>query len=144
MKKETYVDILEADHKRVKALFKKFENAQRSKAKQSIVRMILEELRVHAKAEETVVYPELRKVMEEDMMDEADIEHHVAKGLMQELSTMKPADDHYDAKVIVLGEIIDHHVEEEENDIFPKARKTDVEGITARLIAKKKELTAKA
>ncbi len=146
MKKQTYLGILEADHKRVKALFKRFEHTENKKVKGSIVETILKELRVHTKAEEAVIYPELRKAIEEDMMDEADVEHHVAKGLMHELSTMKAGDDHYDAKVTVLGELIDHHVKEEEDSIFPKARKSkkmDTQTITARLIEKKKELMKK-
>lgn len=146
MKNQNYLGILEADHKHLKALFKKFEHTDNGKAKGKIVETLLKELMAHMKTEETVVYPELRKVIEEDIMDEADIEHHVAKGLMYELSIMKAGDDHYDAKVTVLGELIDHHVKEEEGIIFPKARKSkkiDPQAITARVIEKKKELMKK-
>lgn len=141
-KSKTYIELLKDDHAKVKALFKKFEKTNKDEVKESIVKNILKELTVHAAAEEEVIYPDLRKAVKEDLMDEADVEHAVAKGLIAELQNMKPGDDHYDAKVTVLGELIDHHVKEEEDEIFPQAAKKvkNSEMITARLIARKKVL----
>ncbi len=143
-KNKTYIELLKEDHDKVKALFKKFKKTKEDSSKRTIVETILKELTVHAKAEEEIIYPEFRKVLKEDLVDEADIEHHLAKVLIEELSQMKPGDDHYEARVTVLGEIIDHHVEEEEGEIFPKAKKEirNPEEITARLAARKKSLTA--
>lgn len=139
-KNKTYVDLLLEDHKRLKALFKKFENTGNSSEKKTIAETVLRELKVHMTIEEEIVYPALREVVEEDAMDEADVEHHVAKILMSELSRMKSSDDHYGARVTVLGEIIKRHIEEEEGDIFPQAKKTDVEEITGRFLERKQVL----
>jgi len=76
-------------------------------------------------------------------MDEADVEHASAKDLIAQLEEASPGDDHYDAKVTVLGELIDHHVKEEEGEMFPKARKAiDVDEVGAELAARKDELMA--
>src|SRR5688572_5796599 len=82
---QTFVDVLHEDHERVKALFKKFEETDNKKQKQKIVHEVIAELKVHAQVEEEVVYPALREVVEEDLMNEADEEHHVAKVLIAEL-----------------------------------------------------------
>jgi hypothetical protein len=77
-------------------------------------------------------------------MDEADIEHAGAKSLIAQLEAMKPGDDHYDAKVTVLGEYIDHHVKEEQDEMFPKARKTKVDTVQLgeRIAQRKQQLLA--
>jgi hemerythrin-like domain-containing protein len=145
-KEHSYLDILIADHEKVKGLFKKFEKAEGNKEKLHLAETILTELKVHTTIEEEIVYPAFREsgIIEEVMMDEADEEHHVAKVLMEEIESMKPGDDHYDAKVIVLGEIIEHHADEEEEEIFPKARKSkklESDDLTVRLSERKEQLT---
>jgi hemerythrin superfamily protein len=121
-----------ADHKKVKDLFKQFEKskdqdgAQEQKAQ--LVKQICTELKVHTAIEEEIFYPAVREQIEdEDLMDEALVEHAGAKELIAQLEEMDPEDDLYDAKVTVLGEQIDHHVKEEEGEMFPKARKAKVD-----------------
>jgi hemerythrin superfamily protein len=122
---------LTADHKKVKALFTEFkrlkeqDDAQEQKAE--LVSRICLELKVHAEIEEEVFYPAVRKqIDDEDLMDEALVEHAGAKELIAQLEEMDPEDDLYDARVTVLGEQIDHHVKEEEGEMFPKAKKAKV------------------
>ena len=121
---------LVADHRKVKALFKKFDGLKEqgsSKDKQKVVEKICMELTIHAAVEEELFYPAVREEIEEDdLMDEALVEHAGAKELIAQLESMKPDDELYDAKVTVLGEQIDHHVEEEEGEMFPKAKKAKV------------------
>lgn len=103
------------------------------------------ELALHTQVEEEIFYPALRKALDEDdLMDEADVEHDGAKSLIAQLETMKPGDDHYDAKVTVLGEYIEHHVKEEQSDMFPKARKSklDMAELGEQMMRCKEELQA--
>ena len=104
-------------------------------------------MKVHTTIEEEILYPAAREAMDDtDLLDEADVEHASAKQLIQDLETMQPGDDHYDAKVTVLGEYIRHHVKEEQNEMFPKIRKTnlDLKELGARLRQRKSELVASA
>jgi len=140
------IDLLIADHKSVKALFQTFKKVQDEEGgdneKADIVRRICSELTVHASIEEEVFYPAVREAIDEqDLMDEADVEHASAKDLIAQLESASPGDDHYDAKVTVLSEMIDHHVKEEEGEMFPKARKAiDVREVGMELAARKAEL----
>ena len=139
------IALLTADHKTVKGLFKDFEDLTKQddadEQKARLVQQICNELTVHAQVEEELFYPAVRDVIDDDdLMDEADIEHASAKDLIAQLEELEPGDDHYDARVTVLGEYIDHHVKEEEGAMFVKARKGDVN--TAELgeqIAERKE-----
>jgi len=103
-------------------------------------------LTIHATCEEEIFYPAVREAIDDmDLMDEADVEHASAKDLIAQLEAAGPQDDHYDAKVTVLGEMIDHHVKEEEGEMFPKASKAiDTEAVGAELAARKAELSAEA
>ena len=125
------IALLTADHKTVKGLFKEFEQLTKKddvdEQKAQLVRQICNELTVHAQVEEELFYPAVREAIDDDdLMDEADIEHASAKDLIAQLQDLEPGDDHYDARVTVLGEYVDHHVKEEEGEMFPKARKADV------------------
>jgi hemerythrin superfamily protein len=118
--------MLKEDHKRVRKLFKEFqqagENAKAKKAK--LVEQIIEELTVHTYLENEVMYPAVRKALpdlEEDILESYE-EHHVADVLVMELSTMSPDDERFDAKTTVLIENVTHHIEDEEQDWFPKVR----------------------
>ena len=146
---EDAIALLTADHKAVKALFKQFEalseqdDADEEKA--ALVARICAEIAIHAQVEEEIFYPAVREAIDDDdLMDEADVEHASAKDLIAQLESMSPGDDHYDAKVTVLGEQNDHHVEEEQKEMFAKARKADVdvEALGARIAARKAELEA--
>jgi hypothetical protein len=120
-------DMLKKDHEKVQALFDEFEAADDSRSKTRIVQETLRELEVHAKLEETLIYPAIReKLNEEEVMDEALEEHHVAHVLINELKRMKHSDGRYEAKFTVLGESIKHHVKEEEGTMFPEAGKADI------------------
>jgi len=124
--------LLTADHKAVKALFKQFEQLaeqdEDDEGKATLVEQICNALTIHAEVEEEIFYPAVREAIEDDaLMDEADVEHASAKDLIGQLEKMAPGDDHYDAKVTVLGEYINHHVEEEEGEMFAKARRADVD-----------------
>jgi hemerythrin superfamily protein len=120
-------ELLKADHRRVEELFSQFEEADK-RTQAQIAEETLRELTIHTTIEENLVYPAIREVLEEEeMIDEAEEEHHVAKLLMKELSKMKPSDERFAAKFKVLGEIIRHHVEEEENETFPQAEEAEIE-----------------
>lgn len=141
------IALLTADHKAVKALFKQFEALTEQEdvgdQKVELVKRICDELTIHAQTEEEIFYPAVRAAIDDDaLMDEADIEHASAKDLIAQLEGMEPGDDHYDARVTVLGEYIEHHVKEEEGEIFDKARKADVDikELGEQIAARKDEL----
>ncbi|MGZ8273038.1 MAG: hemerythrin domain-containing protein [Burkholderiaceae bacterium] len=126
------VDVLKADHKEVKALFKQYkslvESEEIGEERQAVAQQICLLLTVHATAEEEILYPAARAAIDDsDLLDEAEVEHASAKDLIAQIESMNPEDALYDAKVIVLGEYIDHHVEEEEGEMFPKCRKSDMD-----------------
>ncbi len=123
------IALLKADHVKVKDLFDQFEGTENSKEKKKIVQEALTELKIHAAVEEQLFYPAVRSEIddEEGIMDEADEEHHVAKVLIAELDKMTGSEDHWEAKFIVLAENIRHHIKEEESDMLPEARKTDID-----------------
>jgi hemerythrin superfamily protein len=141
------IALLIADHKEVKGLFKKYQKLVDSEAgdseKGELAQQICTMLTVHAQIEEEIFYPATREVLDEqDLVDEAAVEHASAKDLIAQIESMTPGDDLYDAKVKVLGEYIDHHVEEEEGEMFPKAKKAglDVAEIGGELETRKAEL----
>jgi len=122
------ITILRADHKLVDELFKQYEKTRADTRKQTLVDQICAELTAHTTIEEEIFYPAVRGAIKDaDIMDEADVEHASAKELIAQLQAGKPGDDHYDAKVKVLGEYIRHHVKEEQNEMFPKAKKTKLD-----------------
>jgi hemerythrin superfamily protein len=121
-------DMLKSDHRKVEKLFEEFESAKDSRSRGRIVEETLRELSVHARLEETLIYPAIREqIDDEDVMDEALEEHHVAHVLINELKRMTTRDERYDAKFTVLGESIKHHVKEEEGTMFPIAEKADID-----------------
>jgi hemerythrin superfamily protein len=131
---EDAIVMLTTDHRKVKALFKEFEKLKEKDGsdedKAAIVQQVCDALKVHAEIEEEIFYPAVRKAIDDnDLMDEAIVEHAGAKDLIAQLEAMEPGDDLYDAKVTVLGEEIDHHVKEEEGDMFLKARKAKVDTV---------------
>jgi len=140
------IKLLKDDHRRVKALFKKYEQAGEGAAKerQSIAKSIIKELSIHAAVEEQLLYPAARAVDSrmDDIVLESLEEHHVAKWTLNELDKMSPEDERFDAKMTVLMENIRHHIEEEEGDLFPKLAKrlgrTDLEELGRMIDAAKK------
>jgi hemerythrin-like domain-containing protein len=138
------IEMLREDHQRVKDLFEQFEEARDSATKRRIVGEALRELEIHAALEESIIYPAIRdEIDEEDLMDEALEEHHLAKMLIRELKRMKPSDERFDAKVSVLGESVKHHIEEEENEMLPKAEEADLDwaALEAKVMKRREQLT---
>lgn len=129
------ITMLTDDHKKVKKLFKDFEKLKEkgdASEKEALVEQICAELTVHAEIEEEVFYPAAREAIDDDdLMNEAEVEHASAKDLIEQLQAMDSSDPTYDAKVTVLGEYVNHHVDEEEKEMFPKVKKAklDLEAI---------------
>jgi hemerythrin superfamily protein len=122
------IEMLREDHRKVKDLFEEFEKAEEDDEKGRIVHTALTALEIHATVEEEIFYPAVREqIDDDDQMDEALEEHHVAKLLIGELQEMKPGDDHFGAKFKVLAESVKHHIEEEETEMLPKAEDADLD-----------------
>jgi hemerythrin superfamily protein len=141
------VQLLTADHKEVKGLFDRYQKLVDDEAgtqeRQALAEQICAMLTVHSTIEEEIFYPAAREALDEqDLLDEAEVEHATAKDLIAQIEGMSPDDDLYDAKVTVLGEYIDHHVKEEEGEMFLKCKKADMdlEALGAELDARKTEL----
>ena len=147
-KQQDAVALLKEDHRTVEELFAKFEKASGDKSKQKIAEQICLELSVHAKIEEEIFYPACEAKVDEDLLKEAYVEHDGAKVLIAEImSGSEQSDQFYDAKVKVLQEQIEHHVEEEEkrmDGLFAQARKAglDMDVLGSQLAERKEELTA--
>ena len=141
------VALLKEDHRAVEELFAQFEKASGEGRKQKLATQICLELSVHARIEEEIFYPACEGKVEEDLLKEAYVEHDGAKLLITEIMAGEPSDEFYDAKVTVLQEQIEHHVEEEEKrleGLFAQARKAglDMDALGEQLAARKQELTA--
>lgn len=140
------IDLLRADHARVIDLFDQFEQMKEDAdddEKDALVARICGELIVHTAIEEEIFYPEAREAVgDDDLFDEATVEHASAKDLIAQLGEMEPGDELYDAKVKVLGKYVKHHVEEEQNKMFQKVQESEVnlEDLGQRLAARKMEL----
>lgn len=142
--------LLDSDHRAVKKMLKEYEELTSSKArdardrKMDLAREICLQLTVHAQIEEEIFYPALREAMREtELLDEAEVEHQTAKDLIAQIEAMEDSEEIIDAKVKVLGEYVDHHVKEERNEIFPKARssrKLDLVAMRDELEARKAQL----
>jgi hypothetical protein len=121
------------------------EKARGEDRKAELAQEICTELKVHAQIEEEIFYPAAREALkEQDLIDEATVEHASAKDLIAQIEQAQAGDELFDAKVIVLGEYIKHHVKEEHNEIFPKLKKTklDLKGLGQQLAARKETLMA--
>lgn len=144
------IAMLREDHRRVSAMFSQYKtlatNGGGDRTRQSLAQQICGELKIHTTLEEEIFYPAVRAALREkgnDLLDEATVEHASAKDLIAQLEDASPTDDLYDAKVTVLGEYIKHHVNEEQEELFPKCRKArmDLKAIGATMAARKKELS---
>jgi hemerythrin superfamily protein len=142
--------LLDTDHRNVKKMFKEYETLAGSKAasasqkKRDLANQICMELTVHAQIEEEIFYPAVRQAIKDtDLLDEAEVEHASAKELIAQIQDATDADDKFDAKVTVLGEYVDHHIKEERNEIFVKARAArglDLVALREQLETRKEEL----
>jgi hemerythrin superfamily protein len=143
--------LLKEDHKEMRKLFREFENAGENaeKTKERLVEKILEALTVHTYIENEVMYPEVRKLMpevEDDILESYE-EHHVADVLCMELAAMNAKDERFEAKTMVLIENVTHHMDEEEQDWFPKVRaglgRKQLQELGARMLELKKKAPRK-
>lgn len=121
--------ILHADHARVSELFARFEKLKSNGAqKANLAERICDELEMHARLEEELFYPSVRpQIHDDELMDEAAVEHDSLKTLIEHVRNTKPGDAKYDATVTVMREYVKHHVKEEEDQMFPKVRKLDLD-----------------
>jgi hemerythrin superfamily protein len=139
------IQLLRADHRKVQALFDQFEKARGDDKKAELAQEICAELKVHAQIEEEIFYPAARKALkEQDLIDEATVEHASAKDLIAQIEQARAGDELFDAKVTVLGEYIKHHVKEEQNELFPQVKKTklDLKALGRELAERKDALAA--
>lgn len=124
------INILKDDHNKVKDLFDRFEETDKLSEKKKIAAQCIMELKIHTEIEEKLFYPTVRNAgIELDIMNEADEEHHVAKLLIAELEQMNGSEDHWEAKFMVLAESVRHHIREEEGEMMPQARQSDIDFI---------------
>ncbi len=141
------ISLLTDDHENVKAMFEQYEGlGDRAMAsKKKLATQICTELTKHATAEEEIFYPAVRAAGKdkEDLVDEATVEHASAKDLIAQIMAMEPTEELFDAKVKFLGELIEHHVKEEEGEMFPKARKAglDLEMLGQQIEERKQQIT---
>ncbi|HEY2050244.1 MAG TPA: hemerythrin domain-containing protein [Caulobacteraceae bacterium] len=138
--------LLKQDHRQVELWFDEYEQLNSDREKLDLFGQIALALKVHTRIEEEIFYPESRGEVEDDLLDEAWVEHDSAKKMIAEIEAMQPAEEMYDAKVKVLGEYIKHHVREEEQPggIFAQAKRSDedLEEMGKRIEARKRELMA--
>ena len=143
-KSEDAIALLMEDHRKVESIFTKFQKLkdEDKDKKADLVKQVCTELKIHAQLEEEIFYPAVRESIEEDLVDQAEVEHSTIKQLVEELEVMTPDDELYDAKVQVLSEYVEHHVEEEEGQMMPKAKKAkvDVDALGEELLMRKQEL----
>ena len=136
------IALLMEDHEYVKKAFRAFEKMD-EEDQPALVKQVLQALKVHTRIEEELFYPAVRKaIKEEDLMNEAEVEHDSAKVLIRQLERMKPSDPKFAATFTVLGEYVNHHVKEEESEMFPKARRAriNLKGLGAKLMGQKIKL----
>jgi hemerythrin superfamily protein len=126
------IQLLKADHDEVEALFARYEKQKKKDGseKPELIDKICTALTVHARIEEEIFYPAARNALEdegEELLDEAEVEHGSIKSLVEQLEAMSSDDELCDAKVKVLSEYVKHHVKEEEGELFPKIKKSDID-----------------
>jgi hemerythrin-like domain-containing protein len=137
------IAMLIEDHQNVQKMFKTFERTEDQQKQQQLATEICNELTVHTQLEEQVFYPAAREALEEsDLIDEASVEHQVAKQLIEKIKQSRPHDEEYCALVTVLGEYVNHHIQEEQNELFPQLKKTaiDFDALGEEMRQKKQEL----
>jgi len=119
-------DLLKKQHKSVKALFKKVEDTEDGRRRRQLMEEIANELKMHTQIEEEIFYPAVREIgssKAEEMVDESYEEHHVVDLVLAELPNVDPEDERFAAKMTVLSELVEHHADEEEDEMFPMCEK---------------------
>jgi hemerythrin-like domain-containing protein len=137
------ISMLIEDHQKVQKMFKTFERTDDQQKQEQLATAICNELTVHTQLEEQLLYPAAREALEEaDLVDEATVEHQVAKDLIEKIRQSRPHDEEYCALVTVLGEYVNHHIEEEHKELFPQMKKTQIDfaALGEEMQQKKREL----
>ena len=141
------IALLTNDHQEVKDLFEKYEDLAQADSddeeKKNLAEEICTMLTVHATIEEEIFYPAARDAIDdESLLNEAEVEHQSAKDLIAQIQASDPSDALYDAQVKVLGEYVNHHVEEEEGELFPRVKEADLDldELGAEMSARQEEL----
>jgi hemerythrin superfamily protein len=137
--------LLRADHEHVSELFEEYEDSRSSAKKKRIVEELCNELTVHAQIEEEIFYPAVKRALKDkELIPEARVEHDTLKGLIAQVEGEEPDGEMFDAKIKVMREYVKHHVKEEQDEIFPKAKSTDLDmmELGAKLSERKEELLA--
>lgn len=135
--------LLRADHKLVSDLFEQYEKSRSTSKKKDLVAQICKELTVHAQVEEEIFYPAVKAALKDhELIPEANVEHATLKDLIAQVEGVEPEGEMFDAKIKVMSEYVKHHVKEEQNEIFPKARATSLDMIELgdQITARKQEL----
>ena len=141
------IALLKADHEVVSQLFAEYEKTRSTSNKKALVAEICTKLSVHAQIEEEIFYPAVKTALKDKLLvPEATVEHAGVKDLIAQLQGVEPDGEMYDAKVKVLSEYVKHHVKEEQNEMFPKAKASsiDMAELGARMAARKDALLAQA
>ena len=146
-KSQDAIALLKADHRKVEELFEQFEKARGDDRKQKLALQICKELTVHTILEEEIFYPACEGKVEDDLLKESVVEHDAAKVMIAEIEAGEPSEEFYDAKVKVLQEEIEHHVQEEEQrgkGMFAQARDSDMDldALGEQMAARKEQLLA--
>lgn len=139
------IAMLIEDHQKVQKMFKAFERTEDQKQQEQLATQICNELTVHTQLEEQVFYPAAREALEEDeacLLEEATVEHNVAKELIEKIKQSRPHDEEYCALVTVLGEYVNHHIDEEQKELFPQLKKKEIDfnALGEEMMQKKQEL----
>ena len=141
------IKLLRDDHAEVTALFGKYEkgrNRMSEDQKEQLAQQICQMLTVHTRIEEEIFYPACQEQVKgaEDLLAEAKVEHQSAKDLISQIEDGEAGSEEYDAKVTVLGEFVKHHVKEEQNELFPKVKKSkmDLKELGQQMLERKSSL----
>lgn len=144
-KQQEAIALLKADHKLVSGLFEDYKKASTKAMKMKIVSQICTELSVHAQIEEEIFYPAVKKALHDHaLVPEATVEHATLKSLIAQVEGFEPDGEMFDAKITVLCEYVEHHVKEEQDEMFPKAKDTklDMMELGSQMAARKTQLLA--
>ncbi|EWS63505.1 hypothetical protein Y695_03265 [Hydrogenophaga sp. T4] len=139
------IAMLKADHTAVSEMFAEYEKSRSIPKKKALVAEICTALSVHAQIEEEIFYPAVKAALKDKLLvPEATVEHTSVKDLIAQIEGLEPDGEMYDAKVKVLSEYVKHHVKEEQNEMFPKAKSSslDMDDLGAQMAARKDELLA--
>ena len=137
------IALLRADHKRVSALFEQYESTRSAAKKKTLVATICQELSVHAQVEEEIFYPAVKAALKDkELVPEAQVEHQSLKDLIAQVQDKEPDGEMFDATIKVMSEYVKHHVKEEQNEMFVRAKKTrlDMQQLGEQLAARKQVL----